>query len=666
MDMKRKFKMGRRLLVMFIMGILLGSVCSQAMGMAARAEEDGFSIDAQMQPSDESTYDICLTIENRAGDWEGTVRISTVTSYRTNDNTVYDTALALPQGSKKQFTVRIPKDSIEQTDGLVQVTLLDNKNSKVIAQKDFNRLLQGGADALAMGILSDEYSALTYLDMGGREVYCNGSSYPIKLMELNQDNVMDSLGVLDILVIDSYDTGILTDETAAGIEDWNNKGGALLIGTGSQTKTLDAFDYLDMQAQAVDGYPSASELYDTDAYIDISQLHMAKLKDIKDIYYTAYGTIARICSQGDGAVGILPYALSELGRLDSSFYQEGYEQEELVKGLLEEVISIVGVHYGKQGAGYYGTNAGNDKYVFESLFELFGNGSSSLHFGGLKVIVVIYVVFVGPVLYLILHFVKKRDFYWWTVPVAALAGILLIYWTGRGFEVVDTRVYSMTLENLSGEGDAVTFLHCYDADHKKWSMELAREYEYAGISIDNYYGDRNPYYYIRQEGDRLLVGADPVTSFEDCYFQAGGAIATGSGSILGDFQKKGWDITGTVANNTNCDFAYFAVIKDGVMYLYKNLPKGEVCDLSSAKVLYTTDSSYDSVVRSYLYDHMREVCRSDDRSELDALAALGMGVAAAYPEGADKTMIIGVAKDWQKAVDDNCSETAYGCLYTIQ
>lgn len=653
-------KMHRRFLAVLVMGILLCSIWT-GMGVRAGAEEDNFVIDAQIQASDEPVFDVRLTIENLGGDWEGLVRLEIAYTYGSINDTVYDTVLALPQGSKKQFAVRIPKDCVSQTDGIVWVTLLDKK-SNIVATKDFNRLLQKGADALTMGILSDEYPSLTYLDMGGAEVYCDGSSYPIKLTEVTQNTVMDSLDNLNILVVDSYDTAILTDEAAAAIERWYNNGGALIIGTGSRaTETLYAFKYLNMQVVNIRIPESWNQ--DPDAYMDTSKLHIAELKDVNGRYYPAYGTLARISSQGNGAVGILPYALAEFGRLDASDYRS-YEQEEIVKNLLEEVISSTGVPHGKYN--YYTSNANSDNYLFANLLELFGNGSGSLHFGGLKLIVIIYVIFVGPVLYLILRLAKKRDFYWWTVPLAAVAGIFLVYWAGRGFEVVNTRVYSVTLENLSGEGAVTTYMHCYDANHKKWMLQLAEDYEYAGTSIDNYYGDRRPYYFIRQEGDRISFGANPVSSFEDCYFQACGSRDSGSGSIAGSIQKNSWGIAGTVVNNTSRDFAYFAVIHDGILYLYKNLPKGEICDLSSMKEIYSSDGNYNGVIRAYLYDHMREVCRSKERADVDILAALGVGIAAAYPEGMNKTMIIGVVKDWDKAVDDNCSETAYGCLYTIQ
>ena len=252
--------------------------------------------------------------------------------------------------------------------------------------------------------------------------------------------------------------------------------------------------------------------------------------------------------------------------------------------------------------------------------------------------------------------------------VSAVVGILLVYWAGRGFEVVNTRVYSVTMENLSDEGAYITYLHCYDARHSEWDLGLAEGYQYAGLARDNYYGIDSPYYYhTRQEGDRLSFGADPNTSFEDCFFQAGGVMQAGSGSIVGDVSyKNAWDIMGTVANNTNQDFAYFAVIADDRMFLYKNLPAGAVCDLEKTEAIYDTDGSGD-VLRDYMYEHIREVCNTKERTDIDTLTAPGMGICTAYVQGGpNRTVIIGVTDNWNKTVDDSCSEAAYGCLYAVQ
>ena len=655
--------MGNRIRII-IFGILFCAVCMGRAGMTVRAKEQPFIIDANMLPSTKYAYEIQLKIENQGQDWEGTVRLRMTESYYGGNSCAYDTELSLPQGSMKQFVVRVPKDSLDHTDGLVQVTLLD-KNGEKAAQKEFGRLLQTEADALIIGILSDEYMSLTYLDMGGNEFYYNGRNYPIKLEELNQDKLSDSLDALNFLVIDSYNTGVLSDKALEDIRQWMDDGGMMIIGTGENAEeVLAGFDDLEMQCSKV--YNPGEGMYSYSDYVDVSQLHMAELRDVGSKYNEGYACLGQICSQGNGAVEILPYSLSEVAKTDAAGDYDG--QIYFVENMLNQVNDYANSAY---MSGQYAYSYDN-MYYFRQMCRHLGDGVNQLQYGGLKWIVILYVIFVGPVLYLILRSVKRRDFYWVAVPVTTLVGIFLVYWAGSGYEIVNTHVHSVTIENLSDKGNARTFLHCYDAGHKEWALRLAEGYEYAGPLQDSYHGsdDENYYYHIRKEGDELFFGMNPSVGFEDGYFQAGIVREPEKGSIYSDLQYNGQQgISGTVTNETGRDFKYFAVCMGEATYIYKNLPAGAEVRLDETELVYDdSDSSvYYYSAYSYYYNLLQEIQDNEITKDEDILIALEAGITLAYfTEEPDKTIIFGVTEDWDKAVDDNCSEVSYGCLYAVQ
>ena len=661
--MGNKIRINQRLFRLVIFGIILCGVCMGRAGLTVRAAEQAFVIEARMLPSDQNAYEIQLKVENQGQDWEGTVRLMMREDYygRLND-CAYDTELSLPQGSTKQFVVKVPKDSLDRTDAIVQVFLLD-KNADKVADKDFGRLLQTEADALTMGILSDEYTSLTYLDMGGNEFSYYGKNYPIRLEELDQDKLAGSLAALNFLVIDSYNTGVLSDKALEDIRQWRDNGGMLIIGTGSSAQeVLAGFDDLGIQCSIV--YDPGEGTYDTRDYVDVSMLHMAELVDVNDKYKTAYDMSILMRSEGDGAVGILPYSLSEAAKLNAAGTYE--LQKEFVESMLRQVSSYASVRH---GSGQYSFDD-NSMYFLTRISNYLGNGNNRLQFGWLKVIVILYVIFVGPVLYLILRFVKKRDLYWLAVPVTTLVGIFLVYFAGRGFEVVSTNVYSVTVENLAGEGNARTYLRCYDAGHKEWALRLAEGYEYAGPMEDSNYrsSDESYFYRIRKEGDRLFFGLNPSVGFEDGYFQAGIAGEREQGSIYSDLYKdRRQRIRGTVTNKTTQNFKYFAVTIGDDLFVYKNLPAGAEVKLEDTEVVYNNNGVYSSGVSGYCYGFIREIQSGEMANDVDILTALGMGVYAAYSVGdPDRTVIIGVTEDWDKVVDDQCNEVSYGCLYAVQ
>ena len=552
------------------------------------------------------------------------------------------------------------------------VTLLDQK-SRTIAKKNFPKILQNSADALPMGILSDEYASLTYLDMGGNEIYHWDRNRPVKLTQLSQGSLTESLDTLAFLVIDSFDTKVLTDEEKAGIERWVDNGGVLIVGTGKNAeKTLGGLDFLGIEHRETD--ETNEDFYEWDSYVDRSKLSWVELKDVADVFDGRYGMgLALTGSWGDGAVSVLPCALTELGKLGTDAYkvneydeEEKITQEDLVETILDYADNFADSRY-QSGNQYYESD-----YNLQRIFPSLGKGSNRLRFGGLKVLVILYVIFVGPILYLILRALKKRDFYWIAVPVATLVGIFLVYWAGRGFEVASTNVYSVTVKNLAGEGKATTYLRCYDAGHKEWNLQMAEGYTYAGPVMNRYYynDDENAYYHrIQKAGDRLFVGMNPTVGFEDGYFMAGAQKEAESGTIS-------WDGDKTITNETQWDFSYFAVIMHNNMMIYKDLLAGQSVQLDEKACEYidsvaSKNTSYnrysgDTPAENYFYGYLRDSLRADEKVDIDSKAALGMGISRAWFEmDSGKALIVGVVEDWNKTVDDDCSEVSYGCLYAV-
>lgn len=646
--------------------MVMGLVLLGGTGMTVHAANP-FFIEANVLASGSETYDIQVNIENLGADWEGTARLKVDEEYRSS--AAYDTMISLPQGSKKQFVVKVPVDSMEDTDGTVMVTLLDKKGNKA-AEAEFKRLLTGEGDYLFLGILSDEYSALTYLDMGGEELYFYGDDYPIKIEEIQQGSLVDVLDSLDILVIDTYNTEILTEDELNALELWNYDGGVLLIGTGAYAEdTLKGFEdrYLEISCGQVHAAGEA-DFYMHSDYMNWSLLSLAELRDEYNQYNQQYFSGVMTRSVGDGAVAVVPYALTELVTMDDSFY-DGFDQESFVMNLLDESCNDASARY----SGYLGYSYSNNAYALRNLLGMIGNSNNPMQFGILKVIVVLYVIFVGPVLYLILRVMKKRELYWVAVPLTALMGIMLIFFAGRGFEVVDTRVYSVTTQNLSNKGESKTFLYCYDASHEEWDLKLADGFDYVGAyQNDNYnydYGDDNYYYHMKQEGEERYFGANPNGNFEDCYFYAGKEV--GNAENIGSIVSQGvfWDLSGiqgTVTNNTGYDFRYYAVVVNDTLCVYEGLKAGETHNLAEQKVLNRSYQGYD-IWSDYVYNFLDDYYDGRGSKKAAVLSALGVGLCAACPEeNMSSTVVIGVTDNWEKAVDDRCSEVSYGCLYTVQ
>lgn len=668
MKLREKMKRNRVFLVILTLAVLLGGMLGEDAMLTARADSASyFSIQAEMMSSDKQTYDIMVTVENQGTDWEGTVRLMVDETYR--KPSAYDTVLSLPQGSKKQFMVKVPADGIEETDGTVKVTLL-NKKSQEVAKKEFKNLLKDQMNALPMGILSDSYSELTYLDMGGAELFFYQDRYPIRLVELRQDNLLESLDSLTFLVIDRYRTDVLTDEELQAVELWVVDGGVLIIGTGAYVEdTLSAFDTDSMGIHVGEVYATGeTEDYDISGYYDWSQFTVVNLQTTGNMWQDYY-TGALYGSEGDGGLCIVPYSFSELSNVDMMDENGYYGRDEFVRQIIDQAADQASSRY--SSSMYYS----NYSTYLRRMLDVLGNSNSVLSFGLLKWIVILYVIFVGPVLYLILRLMKRRELYWVAVPVTAFAGIVLIFLAGRGFEVANTRVYSVTVENLSDSRKSGTYLYCYDAGHREWDLRMADGYEYAGPLANSYYYydsfNGEYFYHFKKEGDILSLGINPGSNFEDSYFYAGGIGNRGAaeGTLLAQDVRSAWTgLSGTIINETDLDLAYFAVVCDDAVYVYENLPAGTACNLEDKGLMYqSSGGGYGSFYSSYLYGVLEDYYEDGEYDKASVLAALGVGLCDAYSQpDVDMVVVAGVVENWDKTVNDNCSEISYGCLYTIQ
>lgn len=639
----------------------------------AEAAENPFLIDAELLPGgDGSTYDVRLSVWNNGDDWAGTARLTIGLSDCVP--CAYDTELSLPGGGRKQFTVRIPVGSIENERlTTVRVLLLDRQGREA-ASETFPRLLENEGDKLQMGILSDAYASLTYLDMGGKTLYYYGDEYPIVLTKLDRDSLADSLDPLAMLVIDRYSTEILTEEDLSALQAWVMDGGVLIIGTGAYAgDTLGGFDdqFVGVEVSVpADGRESADTGKDTPVpedkwlnLVDQEQLTMADLHlSLQDYVRVAGGWVT---SWNNGAVAVMPYSFSELGGLGPDAFS-GLDRAEIVRGVLDEIADFSAMRYDTTGNRY------DLRSIRNRLLGVLDSSGSSFNIDVLKMIVVGYVIFVGPVLYLILRAVKKRELYWAAAPVAAVLGLGLVYAAGRGFEVRDIRVYSVTVEELGGRGRFETFMLCYDAGYGEWQMRLGSDYDYIGPLYPTYYSDydsgggQNYYGHVKRDGNGLSFGVRPRGSFENAYFQAGGSDR---GSAQDSVEMEGireadpagaYGLSGTVTNGTDRDFLYIALIRSGVMYVYGGLPSGESRRLEEMDPLYSGSPVYDGY-----WEYINWLRQYDNTGGTDSLAALGIGVCGLAPqaEGAD-VFFMGVAGDYEKAVDDVCSEISYGCFYS--
>lgn len=657
------------LIFFFVFGLL---TCCMDNTVLADTEPSGntFSGDVELLKQDNGNYVMQVTVENSGEDFTGTVQAIFGSSEYAN--CAYNTEITLPAQGKKQFTVTVTKRAIDPVRGLCMLNFIDEKG-RVLQSVSLKNVLGNSITGISVGILSDHYSELTFMDAGGMDVSVRDMTYPLDLIELDSDNLSVYLDGLYFLIIDQFNVSSLGEEQIRAIEEWVNNGGWLIIGTGAYAEqTLSGFDedFLDIEIYGIsepDDDNIASLNADRYGYyynyiyagVDFTQMAAAELNEPGGFFWDSSEHPAICGSVGDGAATVFFFSLGEkeFQKLD----------DYVIESIYDELMYA--------SNSYYSYNGYTDmEYIGMRSLALIDNCNTSVDFTWLEVLIGIYVVLIGPILYLILRKCRKSEWYWVCVPALGFVFIAGVYFFGQDARVKETRVYSVTAQRVDST-QAETYFLAYHSGVREWNVRLNDSYDVAGPGWEGYYGGYTPnindyYYTVSSDGEGLSVGIKPQGNFENGYLYASGKTqskgALRGNGIAGDIVGN---VSGTVANETGYDMAYLAVKAESYIMVFSDVKAGETIDLEQAvregRCIYQNNVSY---FDDLLYDMVGIYgYRGNYTYERDDMAALliGIGIAEeAKPADEKVATITGVIRDYDKAAAGKCNETSYGCLYS--
>ena len=164
---------------------------------------------------------------------------------------------------------------------------------------------------------------------------------------------------------------------------------------------------------------------------------------------------AQIRTEGRGGIVLTQFALSD-PELDTAY-------------LTNDLFSTTDVYFN-------GSN--NKRYSFSNneMEILFGimQGKANLNAKLLGAIVVIYVILVGPVLYLVLKKYDKREKIWYAVPVMSVVFVLIIFMASRGFAIKNRMFETIRVAKADGSGKEADYIFGFSSSQSSgrsiWMM----------------------------------------------------------------------------------------------------------------------------------------------------------------------------------------------------
>lgn len=459
---------------------------------------------------------------------------------------------------------------------------LVNEKDEAICVKNFNATARNPSSVWT-GVLSDSPAELVYIEKND-SFYNQQTSYysgdgveyfdTVYLDNKTFPNDSSVLNNFRMLIINDFNTANLSQEQKDAIEQWVNEGGMLILGTGVNAKKV------------LSGLGNITKFTVSDTVTN------ASLKNIGEILV-----------QNVSNLGGVAFSDAQMENSDTLLEQDGKAITSRVKvgngtvilhnfDLGKSPISNIGdieillrTFYENENSSIFNLSyIDDDNYnpVSDRAGRMAPEKGSMMNI--IFIIIGAYVIFVGPVLYIVLKKKDKREKGWVIIPVVALAITIVIYVAGGNSyyrSSIINLVSKVNVENGQNYAQAQIYggLRSGDKGSLKFTADEDFDIDVSEMDYGNIYGD--------DEVCALKINTES-TSEITYYGKASWDLNTFAtekeidmgGSLDAKITLKGDTLIGTITNNTNFDFEDVVLHMGSAYNKIDSCTSGETVDVN--------------------------------------------------------------------------------------
>ncbi|MBN2503618.1 MAG: hypothetical protein JXB38_22775 [Anaerolineales bacterium] len=526
--MKRKLWLGIAGIFLLLL-VFPGSATAQTQNqvqLTAIAGLDGFCKNNTWIP-------VYATLENNGADLEGEleVRVS-----RQSGGTVsaYAATVTLPTNSRKAIRLNVyPEGIISQ----VRVSFVVDGQRAATTVTRLNCLREA---ALLTGVVAASPSA--YNILGDIPLSNNNSAYVAQLDSLSLPDNVQGLQPLDVLLFSDVDTGALSEAQRNAIEQWVGLGGKLIVTGGSSWQKTAAGLQALLPFQPENSI-TLSDLeglqnFDEEEVLDgreviiatgqtLDNSHVLASQDNHPLIVTrpfGYGKVLYLAV--DPAVAPLRSWDGMLAVYDS-YIKQAIDQPVWVKGFQNW-------DYAESAAGTF-INLG-----LPSTFFICG-------------FLAVYVLAVGPLNYLVLRMLKKRELAWVSIPVFVISFTLLAFILGGQIRGNQAQLNRLAVVQMDADSDTAYvngLVSIFSPRRTNYDLTIGQDFTAHAIPLS----------YGTSEGDWEFRKGTTETVIPDIRLESGGVRAV---AVEGEIPAPEFDydlsisisgqdayLTGTITNKS--------------------------------------------------------------------------------------------------------------------
>ncbi|MDP4178228.1 MAG: hypothetical protein Q8900_07835, partial [Bacillota bacterium] len=432
------------IVILFISAIVLFGVTPAA--LADSNDKINLKVDAGFDGQYKIGTEVPISIEikNNLKDINGEIQIEVQTSSNgvSNDVILYSQKLNLANNAAKQLKMNVP---IMKYITKIKINIVEG--NKTVFSKEVPFPGGGNSDNLYIGVLSDDYGSLSYINKAPNIQNASISCKNVKVDIKSFPSDADVLKNFDVLVINNIDTSKFTKEQYTSLKKWVYNGGTLIIGTGpSYKKTLSIFqdDFLKGKIGELNQISTIS----LEKMVGDYNSNPMKL-DILDVKVDGSETsiqdngkiLVQKISRNKGTVAVASFDLG-IDPIHSWFLKDNFAQQMISLSMSENYsMTLLAKSKGGEADNYGITNALN--YIPELPMP------KGYYF---IIIFSVYILLVGLVNYIVLKKLGKRELMWITVPVMSIIFSAIMFFSGVTTRISKPVANVLSIINVDSNG----------------------------------------------------------------------------------------------------------------------------------------------------------------------------------------------------------------------
>lgn len=445
----------------------------------ARAGFDGYYKDGLWVP-------VRVTISNDGADASGSLRVSVPRNYSAAE-TIFERVIELPTQSRREFFLYVAPEGYLSD---LKVEFVDSK-AKTVRGAAVARLVQAGPMDLVFGVLAGSPSAFSVLaDIDP----LNGSAFVAQLEPADLPTAVKGWQALDALVVSDIDTGTLTPEQRAALAGWVAGGGRLIVAGGpAWQKTAaglqDLIPLLPAGTQTLGGLASLGAFASAIAPVGNAVVTLGALMPDAATLATAEGLpliVARPSGYGEIFYLAADPAFAPLKGWDG------------VEGLFRSLLAR-SKDKPMWASGFRNWSPAKDAVSALPTLEL----PSTFQICGF---LFIYLLVIGPLNYLVLKRLKRRELAWITIPVIVFFFSGITYFSGYQLRGTRATLHQLSIVQVWPDSDLAQvdeLVGLYTPRRSSYNLEFPAGFLVRPLPLYTGYG--SPSTIKLQQGDKTLL-----------------------------------------------------------------------------------------------------------------------------------------------------------------